>query len=180
MTRHLLAFALAAAALTLAGSATALAGGFATVTVEPLAGAPRAGEAIDVGFTARGHGITPFRAGRLGLALRGPDGRRIAVPARESGPVGHYVATLRLPAAGDWRWEVVNGAGPAAYTFQDLGTLRVASAARAPLDAAPAASAGGDAGPGATALGLLGGAVAALALLAARLLIDRRRRAVRA
>lgn len=55
-------------------------------------------------------------------------------PARAEGEPGHYVATVTLPAVGDWTWEV----DPHSFPIQPLGSITVT----APAPASAAATAG--------------------------------------
>jgi hypothetical protein len=156
----LVALAAAAVAL-LAWTGTAAGGGFSTTTLDPLAGQPRTGESLPVGYTIKQHGVTPVRVDGTGIAIVAPDGGRTVFPGRPQGPLGHYVADVRFPAPGAWSWEQVQGG----YTMQELGRVEVA-AADGPTDPAPAESADDAGGPGASAWALLGATVAAAALLA--------------
>jgi hypothetical protein len=106
----LLSLALAVAALgLLAWSPSAHAGGWAVTTLDPLPAAPRAATTLIVGYTLRQHGVTPVTVDDTGIAIVTPDGARTIFPGRPSGPTGHYVADVRFPAGGAWRW-----GGPAA------------------------------------------------------------------
>jgi hypothetical protein len=162
-TPLLLALAGAALAL-LIGAGTAAGGGFATTTLDPLASQPRAGENIEVGYTIRTHGVSPVAVPGTGIAIVGPDGERTFFPGRAEGPVGHYVADVRFPAAGAWTWEQVQDD----FTAQELGAVEVAAAGTAATvaTAAPRASEPADDGPGAASWALLAATIAAAALLA--------------
>jgi hypothetical protein len=95
-----LALAAAAAALALlAWSPPAHAGGWAVTTLDPLPADGQAGTTLTVGYTVRQHGVTPVALDDTGIALVGPDGARMVFPGRPSGPTGHYVADVRVPAA---------------------------------------------------------------------------------
>lgn len=167
-----LALATAAAALALlAWSPPAGAGGFSVTSLDPLPTAPRAGAGLTVGYTVRQHGITPVAVDGTGIAIVSPDGERTVFPGRAAGPVGHYVADVRFPAAGAWSWEVQQGW----FGAQELGPVHVAPATPATAAAAPAAA--GGAGPGAAAWALLVATLAAAALLGGRALALARRRA---
>jgi hypothetical protein len=99
---------LAAAALLLAVSATAVsAGGWATITPDARNGQPTEGQETTIGFTVLQHGQTP--AGWESPTLVVTDaatGERIEVKATGQGPDGHFVAALTLPRAGTWTWQV--------------------------------------------------------------------------
>jgi hypothetical protein len=130
--RKLLAIsALAAAALAL--STPAAAGGWAVTSLDPMVAAPVEDEDVEVGFTIRQHGRTPVTVDDVAIVVTDANGGTTRFPAAPDGPVGHYLATIRLPAAGAYEWSVEQGwFGP-----QDLGTLDVAGSAAA------AASGGG-------------------------------------
>jgi hypothetical protein len=109
MTRRILR-SLAAAALLLAASAGAVsAGGWATIQAD--AGnppQPNAGEHFTFGFTVLQHGVTP--AGwetPTFLGINGATGERVEAKAIAQGADGHFVATVTLPSAGFWTWQVV-------------------------------------------------------------------------
>ena len=102
--RKLLAFI--AVALGLAGGlpATSSAGGWVVVSLDSLP-AVHAGEDTEVGFTVLRHGVTPEQSDDLVIVARGPGGEH-RFEATQQGAAGHYVATVRLPDAGAYRWEV--------------------------------------------------------------------------
>jgi hypothetical protein len=109
MTRRILR-SLAAAALLVALSAGAVsAGGWATIQAD--AGnppQPNAGEHFTFGFTVLQHGVTP--AGwetPTFLGINGATGERVEAKAIAQGADGHFVATVTLPSAGFWTWQVV-------------------------------------------------------------------------
>jgi hypothetical protein len=107
----------------------ASAGGWAMSSLDPMT-VPVAGEETEIGFTIRQHGVTPVNpdaeAGTEPVAVAiwpapGATGGKTVFPARQDGPVGHYVATVTFPAAGDVRWEIRQGW----FGAQDLGTIAV-------------------------------------------------------
>jgi hypothetical protein len=116
-------------AVLLSGS-PASAGGWAVTTLDAVP-QPRAGQAIDVGFTIRQHGMTPVNLDGVAIVVR--DGARDTVwPARRQGATGHYVARITFPAAGTVTWSVNQGWFPP----QDLGRIQVAGPSSAPGAAA--------------------------------------------
>ena len=118
----------AAALLPLAVPHAVDAGGWAVTTLDTMA-APAPGAPVDVGFTIRQHGVTPVVVAGVRLMVTDASGATEAVAARPEGTTGHYVATVTFPAAGSYRWSVVQGwFGP-----QDLGTIDVQPLA-APAD----------------------------------------------
>ena len=159
----------AAAALALLATPPAFGGGFSTVTLDPLPEAPRAGETIGVGYTVRGHGVTPMPAPGSGIAVVGADGTRTSFRGNREGPAGHYAAEVRFPSSGSWAWEAVQDE----YTVQQLGRVEVAPAASQTGPEAAGPQHGGG-GPGAGAWALLSATVVAAALLAGVALRPRR------
>lgn len=156
--RALPALALAVLVL-LAGAPSALAGGWALTSLDPLAGPPRASEVMRVGYTVLQHGVRPVAVSGTGIRLAGPGGVERLFPGRPQGPTGHYVAAVRFPAAGSWSWSAEQGwFGP-----QELGAVTVAGADAA--TPAAAATRGGFASAG-LRWGLLAATLLAAAALA--------------
>lgn len=124
-----LASLIASAALLLSAGA-ALAGGWATVTLDPRTSEPTAGETATVGFTLLQHGKTPVGQGNVIVNATGPDGQVLAFRARAEGQAGHWVVDMTLPAAGTWEWTVTM---PNQLEVQtQLQPFQVASASSAP------------------------------------------------
>lgn len=110
MTRRILR-GLAAAALLVSLSAGAVsAGGWATIQAD--AGnttKPNAGEPFAFGFTVLQHGVTP--AGWVEtptfVGINGTTGERVEAKAVAQGADGHFLATVTIPSAGYWTFQVV-------------------------------------------------------------------------
>jgi hypothetical protein len=138
--------ALISAVLMLALATPAAAGGWAVTTLDALPDRFVAGETYAIGYTIRQHGATPISVDRTEIRItQVASGKRIAFAGAPDGPVGHYVARVTVPAAGEWSWDVTQGP----FEPQALGTLTVLmpSAAAAPsAPAAPAAPAAPTAG----------------------------------
>jgi hypothetical protein len=100
-------------------------------------------------------------------------GEEVSVVATQQGEVGHYVATLTLPAAGVWEWEIQPlGVGEPNYPVSKLSPLQVRAAG---AQAAPA----GAAQPAPVTLPVLAlAALGAVIVIAALVLLRTRRRAV--
>jgi hypothetical protein len=100
-----LAAALLLLGLTLTG---AQAGGWATIVADSTnPPQPNAGEKFTFGFTVLQHGMTP--AGWVGATFVGINtttGARVEAKATNQGADGHFVATVTLPTAGSWTWQV--------------------------------------------------------------------------
>jgi hypothetical protein len=108
MTRRILR-ALAAAGLLVALSVGAVsAGGWATIQADTGNPQPNAGEPFTFGFMVLQHGVTP--AGWVEtptfVGTNGKTGERIEAKAVAQGADGHFVATVTLPSAGYWTWQV--------------------------------------------------------------------------
>lgn len=115
----------------LAFALPAVAGGWAVTTFDALPeGGFRAGETYRLGYTIRQHGDKPFGGAKTEIRIQsGKGGEYIGFQARPDGPVGHYVADVRFPIAGDWTWEVTQEPFPS----QKLGTVT----ALPPLQSSP-------------------------------------------
>lgn len=128
-----------AALLLVATAGTALGGGWALTSLDPLDAPPRAGASTEVGYTVLQHGTTPARLAGTGIAIAGADGVERVFPGRPSGAPGHYVARVRFPSGGEWTWTARQGwFGP-----QELGAVTVADASP-PVAAAPPPGGGDD------------------------------------
>lgn len=102
------AFHLAVSGLVLIPALTALAGGWAVITVEDLPDYVVAGRPVTLTFTVRQHGVSPLggltptvdaHAGGLSAGV-------VAAPGKET---GRYAATLALPRAGEWTITIHSG-----------------------------------------------------------------------
>lgn len=151
-------------ALGLVGGARA--GGWAVVVLDgesALIGVDRpveAGVPFTIGFTVLQHGRTPINGITPTITLTS-GGERLTFFAEAQGGPGHYVATITLPEAGTWEWQI-DAFGPPAT----LAPITVVAPAPAPAPAVPA-----------LAPALWGALVAlALAMLAVALLVMRARR----
>lgn len=142
-----------------AGASSASAGGWAITTLDAVP-SPSASEPFDVGFTILQHGTTPVDLEGVAINVELASGTTERFPAAQQGAPGHYVATVVLPADGDYTWSVQ----PGWFEEQPLGTLTVGAAA---------AAGGGGGAPGALApalalLAVLLGAVAVVDLVRTR------------
>jgi LPXTG-motif cell wall-anchored protein len=118
---------------------TVSAGGVSILLDEP----PRniqANVAFTVGFTIRsaheGRTLQPDLQPLL-VATKVGSKEQVTAEAREEGGVAHYVATLTLPAAGAWQWEIAPfSPGDMYYRLSLPGPLEVGSdnAAAPPVD----------------------------------------------
>ena len=97
---------LVTAGLVLFVAAPAAAGGWAVSTLDQPPSSLVAGQDTQVGFMIRQHGKTPVNpdSGTIGIRLiEQGTGRVYEFPATQTGPTGHFVATVRPPTAGPGR-----------------------------------------------------------------------------
>jgi hypothetical protein len=150
--------------LLLTWAAPALAGGFAVTTLDAVPADIQAGQTYRIGYTVRQHGVRPVPDARTSIRLEGPDGQKLSFAGLPEGATGHYVAEVRVPAAGTWRWEVDQSPFPP----QPLGTIEVR-----PAPAASQANAAAQVATPSVALGVLRVALPVAALGAATLFVTR-------
>jgi plastocyanin len=91
----------------LAVSAPALAGGWASVRLDEPPGDLPVGKPWRFGFMVLQHDVTPNSdVTPIVRAVNKETGKEVTATAVQEGPVGHFVAELTLPEAGEWKWEV--------------------------------------------------------------------------
>lgn len=117
MFRRLTA-ALAALALLLILAVPVAAGGWAEIVADAQTTTtdtpPTEGQPIDIGFLVLQHGMTPAGWETATVHFTNAStGKSMDVVARNDRPDGHFIATVTLPEAGFWSWQV---------TLQDLGS----------------------------------------------------------
>lgn len=104
---HRFAATAAALALLLTMAAPVLAGGWAEIVADPATEPPVAGEPVELGFTVLQHGKTPAPWETPTVHLRNAaTGATLDVVATNDRSDGHFVATVTLPEAGYWTWQV--------------------------------------------------------------------------
>lgn len=120
--------------LALAFAVPALAGGWAVITLDELPGRVEANQPLKISFMLRQHGVTPMSGQSPVVMAHLPNSTQsVSTPAREEGKVGHYVAELTLPQAGEWEWSI------AAFTVnQPMPALTVVDKAMAETKSTPA------------------------------------------
>lgn len=134
-----LAGALAALLAALAVGGAAQAGGWSVVVLDEASalvgkdGGLHAGAPFSIGFTVLQHGKHPVDgiAPRITLVPEGGGDGVVFTAAPEGGP-GHYVATLTLPSAGRWTWQI-DAFGPPAV----MAPLEVAPPVAQPVAPQP-------------------------------------------
>jgi hypothetical protein len=133
--RSIFSFMVVVALLALA--APAIAGGWAVVTLDSLPQDVRAGQALNLGFMVRQHGQTPINSVEPVLEATNKDSdEMIRINAKQTGPVGHFVADVTFPSAGTWEWQIT----PAPFGPTEFAPLAVLPAAPASQPAAQPAA----------------------------------------
>jgi len=98
---------LAAAAMSLFLASTAVAGGWASATLDSTPSDPGNGGTLNLGFTLLQHGVTPVDWGQPTVSLvEAGTNRRVTVTATPSGKPGHWAATITVPATGQWSLDI--------------------------------------------------------------------------
>ena len=105
MSRIALLAALACAALT----GTAYGGGWATVELGETPSGLVAGEPWQVELIVKQHGITPLAGVTPSVEITDEAGAVHTFAARPTDEVGHYVAEVTFPAAGEWKTRLYDG-----------------------------------------------------------------------
>ena len=105
MKRLLLGLALAAMLV----PAAATAGGFATVQLSSLPAGTDAGGTWTPTMTILQHGVTPLDGLQPAVRITDEAGQIQSFAARPAGGSGTYVADVRFPTAGTWRYEIWDG-----------------------------------------------------------------------
>jgi hypothetical protein len=105
MSRITLLAAIAFAALT----STAAAGGWATVELGSTPSGLKAGEPWNVELIVKQHGITPMAGVTPSVEITDEAGAVHTFAARPTDKVGHYVAEVTFPAAGEWKTRLYDG-----------------------------------------------------------------------
>lgn len=108
----------------LAAPELALAGGWASVRLDEAPGQVVAGEPWQFGFTVKAHDVTPIEGiDPVIRAVHRETGEAILAEGWDDGAVGHYLAEVTFPAAGEWKWSI----RPGAYPETSMETLTVAA-----------------------------------------------------
>jgi hypothetical protein len=161
MRRLILGSLLAAAVLP---ASVASAGGWATAGVGPPPDGMSGGDTWNAQVTILQHGVTPLVGVKPTLTIRNDAGKALTFPATPTAKPGVYLAKVRFPSGGEWRYEVYDGfgtyGGAKTHTF---GAITVGGA-----------NGGGSSFPVLPSLG--GGALVLLAAAGLVFLIRRQRR----
>ncbi len=123
-------------ALLLALVPTALAGGWALITLDDMPGEIRAGEPWTVGFTVLQHGRTPVHRLDDGyggvmieptlIAANSDTGERVQVTATPTSEVGHFTLQVTFPSEGAWEWTIEPAPLAGETQFEPLTVLPAA------------------------------------------------------
>lgn len=165
MRRLLIAVPLVFLALT----ATAFAGGWATVGMSSTPEGTKPGQPWVVDMTILQHGRTPLEGVKPSLTIVNGDARR-TFDAKATGEPGVYRVSVTFPSSGLWRYEVDDGfvtGQPHTFKAVQIG---------APGTAAGTTPATTDDGGGGPSTGWLIGGIALLAAAAGVLVFTRRPR----
>jgi YtkA-like len=173
---------LAAIAAVLALPASASAGGWATVGLEPPPDGLEVGQPWQVDLTILQHGRTPLEGVKPRVNVAREDGSaRDSFPARATGEPGVYRASVVFESAGKWAY-VVDDGFMGRHSFKPVRivaggkgrTTEAVALANAAAAVPPSGATGGDDGPD-WLLAALGAALAALVAGGGVALLQRRR-----
>jgi plastocyanin len=103
-------------------SAPALAGGYAVVRLDEPPGDVLVATPWRFGFMVLQHDVTPNSdVTPVVRALHKESGEEITATGRQEGAVGHFVAEVTFPRAGEWKWSIE----PLPYAETSFETLTV-------------------------------------------------------
>jgi len=103
--------------LALGATATATAGGWATVGIAPLPDGTEPGGTWRPEITVLQHGRTPLEGLAPVVRITGADGASHAFLAMPTDQPGVYDASVVFPTGGDWRVAVESGFGDSRLTY---------------------------------------------------------------
>jgi plastocyanin len=113
-------------------TAPVLAGGYAVVRLDEEPGDVPVDTPWKIGFMVRQHDITPTNdVTAIVRAQHKETGETIAATGEQEGPVGHFVAEITFPLAGEWKWAIY----PEPFAETSFETLLVVDQ-RSPLTTA--------------------------------------------
>jgi cytochrome c2 len=113
----------------------AQAGGWAVVTLDELPAQVVVNQPVSIGFMVRQHGRHPTPGLSPQITLTHLESQpSLTIAATEQGGIGHYVASLKLPQAGQWAW-TIQGFGmaqpmPALTVLAATPAMKAASSAQ--------------------------------------------------
>jgi plastocyanin len=102
-------------------SATAWAGGTATIELDKHPGEIEAGKPVTIGFMMLQHGIRPVEGGEPAMeAVHRETRETLRAEGRPEGEVGHYVIEVTFLEAGVWTWSISAHPFPQTTSFPAL------------------------------------------------------------
>ena len=105
LRRATVGFVLTAALVAL--SASALAGGYAVVRLDEQPGEVLVATPWRFGFMVLQHDVTPNSdVTPVVRALHKETGEEVTATGQQEGVVGHFVAEVTFPRAGEWKWSI--------------------------------------------------------------------------
>jgi mono/diheme cytochrome c family protein len=107
-------------------------GGWAVITVDDLPDYVVAGKQMDVGFVIRQHGVTLLPGLSPRVTMKTGDAQ-VSAMARPVGEKGHYVASLTVPSAGDYKMRIESGFGPSESNLLPLRAIAAGAQPPRPL-----------------------------------------------
>jgi plastocyanin len=103
-------------------SAPALAGGYAVVRLDEPPGDVRVATPWRFGFMVLQHDVTPNSdVSPVVRALHKETGEEVTATGQQEGAIGHFVAEVTFPRAGEWKWSIE----PLPYAETSFETLTV-------------------------------------------------------
>jgi hypothetical protein len=119
--RRLTALVIVVAALVAAS--TALAGGWASVTLEATPTGIGAGDTWNAQLTVLRHGITPTDGAEPSVTIvNEATGAEQTFQAEPTGETGKYAAAVVFPESGEWRYSVNDGLAATGYGISQVST----------------------------------------------------------
>jgi plastocyanin len=122
MSRRRMLVGMLAVMLLLALSGPAMAGGYAVVHLDEEPGEVVVATPWRFGFMVLQHDVTPNSdVTPVMRALHTQTGEEIKITGIQEGPVGHFMAEVTFPRAGEWKWSIE----PLPYAETSFATLTV-------------------------------------------------------
>jgi hypothetical protein len=105
----------------LVGASSALAGGWASVTLEATPTGIGAGDTWNAQLTVLRHGITPTDGAEPSVTIRNDvTGAEQTFRAEPTGDTGVYAAAVVFPESGEWRYSVNDGLAATGYGISQV------------------------------------------------------------
>ena len=94
-----------------------VAGGWATISADPLPEQISVGAKIPLNFLVKQHGVTPLAGLKPTVLINQGSDAPTKFAASEGKATGWYTATLSFPKPGDWHITIESGFGKSATTL---------------------------------------------------------------